>query len=330
MEHTYLLALFIHWVLNCNFSGKLTMANRISILIITYNRPADLLELLINLNKQSDFDTVIAEVLILNNASTDSYEEVTQYINAHPELKVNYILSYENLGVARGRNVLIQKSKGDLLLSIDDDMVFTAETDLKRLSQLFDEPFFANGNTGVITFRVIYYDNREVQITAFPHKQYEKYAANPRFFTAYFAGGAHIMKRDVIAATGLYPTDFHYGMEEYDLSYRILNAGYTIGYDNGVTVAHKESPLGRQPNYKKLQMQWINKSKVAWRYLPVKYFITTASAWALQYLKNARGHYGAFLSAIFQIMRIPFTEKTYRVSKSTLEYLRKVEARLKY
>lgn len=306
------------------------MPDRISILIITYNRPADLLELLVDLGKQVNTVEVLEEILILNNASTDDYSEVTGYIATHPELKATYIWSDANLGVAKGRNKLIPMAKGSLLLSIDDDMVFTMPDDLRQLAGLFNEPFFKEVNTGIITFRVIYYENKEVQVTAFPHKQYEKYKNKTRFLTAYFAGGAHIMKKEVIEKTGLYPTDFHYGMEEYDLAYRIVDAGYTIGYDNAVTVMHKESPLGRQPNYRKLQMQWVNKSKVAWRYLPFKYFITTAGSWAIQYLRMANGHFGAFFSAIGQVLKIPFTEKRRVINKAALEYLRKVEARLKY
>ena len=306
------------------------MSKRISILIITYNRPADLLELLVNLGTQLHLNTVLQEILILNNASTDDYSAVTNYIASNPQLNITYIWSDENLGVARGRNRLMQIATGELLLSLDDDMVFTAADDLVKLATLFDEPFFKTSNTGIITFGVIYYDTRDVQVTAFPHKKYEKYAALPRFHTAYFAGGAHIMLAEVITNTGLYPTDFHYGMEEYDLSYRILNAGYTIGYDNAVTVAHKESPLGRQPSYKKLQMQWVNKSKVAWRYLPFRYFLTTSLSWAIQYIRTAKGNWGAFMAAIVQILHIPFTDKRTVVSKTTLAYLKKVEARLKY
>lgn len=306
------------------------MAQRISILIITYNRPADLSELLVSLQKQTNLDEVLEEILILNNASTESYQQVIDFIEANPQLKIKYIWSDENTGVAKGRNWLMKIAKGDLLLSIDDDMIFTTPGDLKKLSGLFDEPFFKEANTGVITFRVIYYENNQVQVTAFPHKQYEQYKSKNRFLTAYFAGGAHIMKREVFEKTGLYPTDFHYGMEEYELSYRMLNAGYTIGYDNSVTVAHKESPLGRQPSYKKLQMQWINKSKVAWRYLPFKYFVTTALAWSVQYLKLSKGHLGAYFASWLQILIIPFTEKRSTVSNETLVYLHKVQARLKY
>ncbi len=309
---------------------RCNMAKRISILIITYNRPADLLELLQNISEQKDFDAVIEEILLLNNASTDDYTPVTQFIKQHTELRIAYIDSPSNLGVARGRNRLLTHAKGDIILSLDDDMVFTQPDDLLRLSTLFEEPYFREAHTGVITFRVLYYDNRQVQITAFPHKKYDQYKDKPQFLTAYFAGGAHIMLREALNVTGLYPEDFHYGMEEYDLSYRLLNAGYTIGYDNKVTVLHKESPLGRQPSFKKLQMQWINKSKVAWRYLPFFYFATTALSWGIQYMKEAKGHWGAFFSAIGQILAIPFTEKTQRISGATLQYLKKVEARLKY
>jgi GT2 family glycosyltransferase len=306
------------------------MADRISILIITYDRPADLLELLKNLAAQTNTDEVLEEILVLNNASAVPYTEVTDYINTHPQLKASYIWSDENLGVARGRNRLMQQAKGPLLLVLDDDTVFTKPTDLQTLSGLFGQPFFKDANTGIITMRVIYYDNNEVQMTAFPHKKYEKYADNPRFLTSYYIGCAHILRREILDKTGLYPEDFHYGMEEYDLGYRILNAGYTIGFDNAVTVAHKESPLGRQPNYKKLQMQWVNKSKVAWRYLPFKYFATTAVSWGVQYIRLANGHWGAFFSSLGQVFKIPFTEKRSVVSKATLDYLHRVEARLKY
>ncbi len=304
--------------------------DKISILIITYNRPMDLFELLKNLNTQQRTNEVLAEILVLNNASTEPYTDVEAYITAHPELKINYIPSKENLGVARGRNELMKIAKGKLMLVVDDDVVFTKPDDLYKLGFLYQDPYFIDANTGVISLRVLYYDTMEVQITGFPHKKYEKYKDTPRFFTSYFIGCAHLMKREVLAKTGLYPTDFHYGMEEYDLSYRILNAGYTIGFDNGVTILHKESPLGRAPNFRKLQMQWVNKSKVAWRYLPFRYFVSTALAWGWQYLKLIKGHFGTFILTIGQIFRIPFTQKRSVVSEHTLEYLNKVEARLKY
>jgi Predicted glycosyltransferases len=92
----------------------------------------------------------------------------------------------------------------------------------------------------------------------------------------------------VLEKVGSYPTDFFYGMEEYDLSYRVLEAGYSIAYTDKVVMLHKESPLGRKPKKEKLQMMWVNKSKVAYRHLPKKYFYSTAFMWSLEYLKKNR------------------------------------------
>lgn len=306
------------------------MPNRISILVLTYNRADDLLELLKNLNNQQHKETVLEEILVWNNASTDTYTAVEDYVRANPQLKATYIWSQENLGVARGRNELMKMAKGNIFMTIDDDMELPDVDGLEKLSRTFDKPIFKEANTGIITFRVIYYDTKEVQVTAFPHKKFDKYISKSQFFTAFFAGGANIMKREVYEKAGPYPTDFHYGMEEYDLLYRALNAGFTIGYDDEVTIEHKESHQGRQPNYKKLQMQWVNKSKVAWRYLPFIYFVTTTVSWSMQYLLVAKGHWGTYLNTWWQVFKIPFSEKRTVVSLTTRNYLKKVEARLWY
>ena len=299
----------------------------ISISIISYNRPIDLLALLQSLSLQNDLDICLCEILILNNASTVSYKEIEKYAIDNPHLKIHFINSTENLGVARGRNQLMKIAKGDLLFEIDDDIEFVHPDSIIKLSAIFDKPIFKEANTAMITTKVLYYDTKEVQMTAFPHKKPEKYLDRNQFLTSYFIGCSHILKRSILKETGLYPEDFHYGMEEYDLGYRILNAGYTIGYDNEVTVEHKESPLGRQANYKKLQMQWINKSKVAWRYLPFIYFLTTSLAWGVEYVRKAKGNWGAFFISILEVIKIPFTEKRKVISKKALNYMKSVEAR---
>ena len=305
------------------------MGNTVSIIIITYNRPKDLLDLLHSLNKQDSLED-LEETIILDNASTVSYDDVKAFAEQHPRLKTTFISVPENLGVARGRNLLMKRAKGNLLLVLDDDVLFTATSDFRQLSNLFEKPFFKQANTAVITPRVIYHDNKQVQKTAFPHKDYESYAAKKQFLASYYIGCAHLMKKEVLDKTGVYPEDFFYGMEEYDLGYRILNEGYSIGYDAEVTLEHKESSLGRQPHHKKLQMQWLNKSKVAWRYLPFVYFITTAVSWSFEYLFKTKGHLGSYFLSWLKIFQIPFSEKRRLLNKKTRSYLKKTEARLWY
>jgi GT2 family glycosyltransferase len=169
-----------------------------------------------------------------------------------------------------------------------------------------------------------------MQVNALPHKRFAEYKDKHFFETYYYAGGAHAVKRDVIEQLGSYPDDFFYGMEEYDLSYRILEAGYTIVYSDKIVMLHKESPLGRKPKNEKLRMMWVNKSKVAYRYLPKKYYYSTAFMWSLQYLKMTGFNLGGFFKGWKEVFAIPKKEKRSPVSREAMEQLKKVKARLWY
>jgi GT2 family glycosyltransferase len=232
--------------------------------------------------------------------------------------------------VSRGRNRLMQEARGEYLLVLDDDIVFEATNSFAYMAHALDDEYYQSQRTAILTFRVLYFENRQPQVTAFPHKQFEKLKDEPRFLTYYFTGCCHLIRKSALAETGLYPTDFFYGMEEYDLSYRMIAKGYSLAYDAGATVLHKESPLGRQPNHKKLASQWVNKSKVAWRYLPARYFFSTAIAWSLQYLRQAFTRPADFLKGLGRIVQIPFKEKRQKVNTASLRYLRQVQARLWY
>jgi GT2 family glycosyltransferase len=119
-------------------------------------------------------------------------------------------------------------------------------------------------------------------------------------------------------------------MEEYDLAYRMVDAGYAIGYDPTVTIEHKESGHGRLVHHAKLRRQWTNKTVVAWRYLPRRYAATTALMWSVEYMRRVRGHPADYLRAWLSVLRIPFTVRRTPLSPSAREYLESVGARLWY
>ncbi|HLR38311.1 MAG TPA: glycosyltransferase family 2 protein, partial [Chitinophagaceae bacterium] len=265
------------------------MAANLSILIITYNRPKDTLELLHSLKKQTDFDAYLGEVLLLNNASSVSYAEVARFVEKNKDLRIRYFDHHENLGVAGGRNFLIKRAQYPILFVLDDDVLLPDKASLKKAASLFSKDQYVKENTVIITCEIFYYSNGERQQNAFPHKRYKKYKEKDWFLTYYFTGAAHLMKKSLFERIGDYPEDFFYGMEEYDLSYRVINAGYSLAYDQSIRVLHKESPDGRVTNKEKLGMMWYNKAVVAWRYLPKKYFYSTIGMWALQYLKETSG-----------------------------------------
>ena len=288
-----------------------------------------MLELLQNISRLDSAAELLEEVIVVNNASTDDYTPVKDFINSTPALPFYYFDAPENLGVAKGRNFALAKGKAPIIIMLDDDAVLQNKNSLENLVTEFNE-----SNTkkpkAIVSFKVLYYDNLQMQKNALPHKHFEEYKNRSFFETYYYAGGAHAIKREVIEKLGQYPDDFFYGMEEYDLAYRILDAGYSIVYSDKIVMLHKESPLGRKPKKEKLQMMWLNKSKVAWRYLPKKYFYSTAFMWSMQYLKETSFNIGGFVSGWKKILSISSGEKRTPIKQTTMDYLRKVKARLWY
>ena len=298
----------------------------LSFVVITYNRPDDMLALVQNISRLEGFPDWVEEVIIVNNQSTVSYQPVTEFIASHPGLPIRYQLAPENLGVSRGRNYAVRLSHSPILVFLDDDALIRNDDALPAIAAIFDE----QPAVGIAAFKVYYYSTGEMQVNAFPHKRFAERKDWPHFDAAYFSGCAHAIRRTVFDEAGYYPEDFFYGMEEYDLSYRALDKGYTIRYDDRVRIWHKESPEGRLPPREKLRGMWVNKSKVAWKYLPGRYFLSTAFLWSMEYLKKSGWYTGGFVQGWKEVFRIPRTEKKTPVGPAALSYLRRVKARLTY
>lgn len=305
------------------------MTNSISILIITYNRPEDTLALIEDLYRQEDWKAHLKEVLVLNNNSDISYKDILKWIEKHPDFPIDYIDHSENLGVARGRNLLFKKAKGDHLLFLDDDILLSDVNLFSQLNAIIHDPFTLENKVAITTLKVHYHETNTPQISAFPHKNYEGLKDKAQFLTYYFIGCAHLVDARVVKDIGYYPEDFFYGMEEYDLSFRVLDAGWSIAYDNRILVWHKESPLGRLPKIDRMMMMWENKCKVAYKYLPNKYYYTTYWAWMIHLIKLFKNPFPIFKRALI-IPKNVKKETPQKVSRKTLSRLKKLDARLYY
>jgi GT2 family glycosyltransferase len=300
--------------------------NKIAIIIITYNRPADMLALAMNIEKLSSKKELLEEVIIVNNNSSESYDAVKSFIQENPTTPFKFIASKENLGVSRGRNFAIEQSKAPILVLIDDDAEFQDTDVLQRINDAVIE----NPHVGILAMKILYFQNRQFQLNAFPHKSFEKRKDLNSFDTYYFAGCGNIIVKEAFDKAGPFPTDFFYGMEEYDLSYRVLESGYSIKYIANIVLLHKESPEGRQTKSDKLRGMWVNKTKVAWRYLPMPCYLTTAIMWSMFFLLKSKFDVIGLIKGWVAIITIPFKEKGNKLSKTSLEYLKKVEARIAY
>lgn len=302
----------------------------ISFVIITYNRVADTLELLQNISSLDDAGTLLQEVIVVNNASAVDYTPVKNYVAQSSGIPFIYKDAPENLGVTRGRNFALQFATGEFIIFLDDDAVLQNKDALQQVISSFKQVGIDGRETAIVSFKVLYYDTLDMQENALPHKQFEKYKNKDFFFTYYFAGGAHAIKKKVLDEVGNLPDAFFYGMEEYDLSYRILDKGYCIKYDSAIVMLHKESPLGRKTRSEKQRMMWVNKSTVAYTYLPMQNFFSTSLMWSVEYLRKTSFDFIGWLQGWKLIVKIPSKTSRKPLQKSTLEYLDNVEARLWY
>ena len=288
-----------------------------------------MLELAENISQLDRAAELLEEVIILNNCSTEDYSKVRAFVKSTPHIPFRYFAAPENLGVTKGRNYALGKGSAPIVIMLDDDAVLQNKDCLVNLLAEFE-----NHNTerpkAIVTFKVLYYDTLAMQVNALPHKRFNEYRDKAFFETYFYAGGAHAIKREVIEKLGDYPPDFFYGMEEYDLSYRILNAGFAIVYSDKIVMLHKESPLGRKPKNEKLRMMWVNKSRVAYRYLSKRYFYSTAIMWSLQYLKITRFNLAGFFKGWKQVFNIPKNEKRTLLTAETIHYIKSLKARLWY
>lgn len=301
--------------------------NSFSIVIITYNRPRDLLALLQNLVRCCADSSLLKEIVVVNNASTEDYSEVEGFLQAEESVHICYHRANSNLGVARGRNLAVTMCSSECLVMLDDDCEMESVGFLEHLRDAFNSNL-GGRPIGIISFYVKYFSTLEPQVNAFPHKDYSGRQHLESFETYYFAGGAHAIRRDLFLSVGGYPEDFFYGMEEYDLSYRVIKEGFCIQFLRGVVMLHKESPEGRKPRREVLLMMWRNKSVVAWKYLPITYFVSTVVLWSLYYLRGSRGDLRGFVQQFFQLSRIPLDVSRNPLRTDDMKYLRQCRARL--
>lgn len=301
--------------------------NPIDIIIITYQRQKELKELLYNIQEIKYKNLYLNKVIIIDNDNSSSGSIDISKIQNEIDYKIDYFKSDENLGVARGRNLGIKKSEAEFLFFIDDDAEIKHPDCLKTFHEFM---LLQPEDVAIFSLKILYFQNHEFQKNAFPHKNFNKYYIFSNFYTNYFIGAGHIIKRTCLLKTSLYPNDIFYGMEEYDLSYQMIKSGYKIMYTDSITILHKESPKGRQIKLEKSRSLWMNKSIIAFKYLPTHYFISTCFLWSLKFLADTKFNIKECIKTYSQIFRkLKSTEKN-RLSLENISYLKSVEARLWY
>lgn len=256
----------------------MTSKPRISTIILTYRRDDALVDTIARLRRHLE-GRVDHEIILVDNNADGA--DRSQMLGGMPG---KCIVLGGNLGVTGGRNAGIRASSGDILVFLDDDSLVEGEVGLyDRLAARFDQ----DPRLAAVAFRSWLREKDVSDPAEFPHTD-KSLSRDREFETFRFIGAGHALRKSALDETGLYPESFFYGMEEFELSFRLMKVGYRIVYDPSFTVTHMKADNGRLVRRDVIERMYANKLFIAWRHLPIKEALLCAGAWAVKTLLDSR------------------------------------------
>jgi GT2 family glycosyltransferase len=176
-------------------------------------------------------------------------------------------------GIPAGRNAGVPAVDGDLLFFLDDDAEIVDPDALSRVAALF-------GEIGLVQLRV---EPREGGRRSSDWSPRLGGGAPERSgeVTAVWEG-AVAMPRTVFDEVGGWPSEFRFVHEGVDLAWRVMDAGYVVHYEAGLTVLHPPPPASPTRHAYSTYHGARNRVWLARRYLPLPLAIPFAASFLLR------------------------------------------------
>jgi len=208
--------------------------DKISVIILNYNRKDDVLYTLSKLLEQKILPD---EIVVIDQNSTDgSAEEIN---NNFSDGIVKLFKLEKNLGVAGGRNYGAAVSSGDILVFIDDDAHFLSEDALAKIKSIFAK----NNALGIVGFRVV---GENGVIRDWVYSPLMKKYDELNFITQQYVGCGHAIRKSLFKYCGGYSDALFFWGEEIEFSMKtIFYTDYKIIYCSDVVICHRVSDRSR-------------------------------------------------------------------------------------
>lgn len=248
---------------------------RLSYVLITHNRRDALLNTLGRIAAHTDTPRDDYEVVVVDNNSSDGTAEALAERFPHVVL----LRSGENLGMP-ARNIGLDAAGGDYIAILDDDS-YPAPGSVDRAMSYMD----AHETVGAVTGRVDLPDGRR-EASAMP---------------GVLIGCASIIRKAVIDAIGGFAPEFFRQAEEYDFSFRLAAAGWTVERFEDLVFHHDKNPGGRSSALT-ARMDLRNNLILVERFIPETWRRTYREDWSQRYWAIAKqnGHPNAGRRAKFE------------------------------
>jgi GT2 family glycosyltransferase len=274
---------------------------RLSYVLISFDRREALLSTLLRLSTATPLPADQWEIIVIDNASTDGSADAVGRMFP----KVRLVRNERNIGMP-ARNRGFAMARGEFIITLDDDSFPAEPLAVSRMLAHMD----ANPQCAAVVARVILPDG-SAEAPALP---------------AVLLGGASCLRRSALVRVGGFCTDFFRQAEEYDLSFRIWAAGFTIDRFEDILFRHDKVAGPGRSSPVVCRMDLRNNLIVAGRFLPPNLWREYRRDWSLRYAAIARsaGHrQAARLGTIAGLWR-SFSERlraTSRLDPQSLELI---------
>lgn len=232
-------------------------AIRYSIVILTYARD-DVLEEVIERIAPSLIGRHDCELILIDN----NPERGDRARLLEPFVHARHLWSGVNRGVV-ARNDGFDAARGDYIILFDDDVLMETPDFLDR----FGERFASDPKLGAITIAKHVRGATGRRVDIIPHTD-KRIDLTRSFQTFRFVGGCVGFRAAALREVGGFLPDFFYGLEEIELSYRIIDGGWRILYDPAIRVEELEHPAGRRPKREVQTDRLANKYIISFLRMP--------------------------------------------------------------
>jgi glycosyltransferase involved in cell wall biosynthesis len=272
----------------------------VSFLISTYNR-RDALAGTLGALGAAAAGTSPWEAIVVDNASTDGTAEMVEKKFPFARLLRQNV----NRGPC-AKNFALTEARGQFIVFLDDDS-YPFDGAIARMV----EHFQADPLLGAAIFAV-QLPSGECECSAYPEV---------------FTGCGVGLRADALQQVGGLPEDYFMQAEEYDLSLRLLDAGWSVRRFEDLCVRHMKTPLARFPG-RVMRLDVRNNLTLIGRYFPDEWVMPFAADWVGRYrmIAQAHGRLGAFCAGLAAGMaRLAVASGRRPISGKTFETFAKIE-----
>ncbi len=291
----------------------MTTPLRFAIGIITYRRDDMFLRLIGELATSA---TTRLSVVVVDNNPVDQLRASCEHLTESSLVDVDVLWDGENHGVAAGRNLILDKADTDIVVFLDDD---ARVLDLAAMLSLTASAM-ADVTVAACAFNIVsqHGEHRRHEI---PHAD-KSVDMTKDFETYLLVGAGHAVRRDTTRELGAYPAEFGlYGVEETDLAFRMINAGFRICYLAGVNVVHERTPGGRMDRKHEAWLLYVNRCKLAVKWFSAPYVASNVMIWSGHYLRETRD-----LAGLWRGSRAILQSRELRTAPFNATFYKRVKA----